>query len=83
MKKLVFTLLVVSSLMACSKSPESAAKEVCECYKSLGDTKVKELASKTKDCTQMASDYGKKFKDEDLKKFTTSIADCATGGLFK
>ncbi len=74
---------IVLGFFSCSKSPESAAKEVCDCYKQLSDTKLSEIGTKTKECTELASKLGGQFKDDDLKKYSLGIADCATGGLFK
>lgn len=82
MKKLILSLSISLGLFSCSKSPESAAKEVCDCYKQLSDTKLSEIGTKTKECTELASKFGGQFKDEDLKKYSLGIADCATGGVF-
>lgn len=84
MKALVtVSVLLGFALSGCSKSPESAAQDVCDCYKSLGDAKMAEVLDETKKCTQLAGQFRKEFKGEELKAFTLGIADCATGGLFK
>lgn len=82
MKKLLISTIVAFVFISCSKSPESAAKEVCDCYKELSDTKLSDIGSKTKECTELASKFGGQFKDDDLKKYSLGIADCATSGIF-
>lgn len=83
MKTLLFTTFLALTFLSCSKSPESAAAEVCDCYKSLGDAKMAEVITETKECTQLAEKYRKEFSGDDLKAFSGGIADCVTGGLFK
>lgn len=82
MKKNTILALLATCIVACTKSPEDAAKEVCDCYKELGDVKVNELPSKAKKCTKMASDFSKEFKGEDLRIYSLRVANCAAGGLF-
>jgi hypothetical protein len=83
MRKLFSISILALSLVSCSKSPESAAADVCDCYKSLGDVKMGEVLAETKKCTQLMEKYSSNLKGEDLKTFSLGIANCTTKGLFK
>lgn len=84
MKKLMLPaavlLFVVSS---CTKSPESAAEEVCDCYTSLGEAELKNVMGETQKCLDLAKEYKAGFTQEELSTFRNATADCITDGLFK
>lgn len=82
MKKLL-PLLLFSLLFSCQKTPESAAKEVCNCYQSLGNTEVKNLLDETKKCIDLAKTLRADFSKEELKAFRKATANCVTGGLLE
>ena len=83
MKKLLLPaalLFIVST--SCTKSPESAATEVCECYKALGQAELNSVLGETQKCLDLAKEYKAGFTKDELKVFRNATADCVTDGLF-
>lgn len=83
MKTLLLSTVLAFTFLSCSKSPEAAAQDVCDCYKALGDSKMDQIIIETKECTKFAEKFRSQFEGEELKTYTLGIADCVTGGLFK
>lgn len=82
MKKILLSLCFACTILSCTKSPESAAKEVCDCYKSLSDAELKSVVGETQKCLEMAKEYKAEFTQEELSTFRNATADCVTEGLF-
>lgn len=68
---------------SCTKSPEAAAEEVCDCYMNLGEAELKSVMSETQKCLGLAKKYKAEFSEDELKAFQNATADCVTDGLFK
>lgn len=68
---------------SCSKSPESAAEEVCDCYMNLGEAELKSVMGETQKCLDLAKEYKAGFTQDELKVFRNATADCVTDGLLK
>jgi hypothetical protein len=83
MKKTLTLCLLALAFTSCSKSPETAAEEVCTCYVSLGEAKLKNVLGETQKCLDLAKEYKAKFTQEELKIFRAATADCIADGLFK
>lgn len=83
MKKLLLPaamLLFIST--SCTKSPDAAATEVCDCYKALGEAELKSVLGETQKCLDLAKEYKAGFTQDELKVFRNATADCVTDGLF-
>ncbi len=76
MKTILLSATVLSTAMffsSCSKTPEEAANEICECY---------ENADGLLDaggCAMDAAEYMQDYKGEELETFTTKTASCTLG----
>jgi hypothetical protein len=83
MKKTFALCLLTLAFISCSKSPETAAEEVCNCYISLGEAELKSVMGETQKCLDLAKEYKAEFTQEELKVFREATTDCITNGLLK
>jgi hypothetical protein len=84
MKKLLLpAVLLLLIATSCTKSPESAAEEVCDCYMNLGEAELKSVMGETQKCLDLAKGYKAEFTQDELKTFRNATADCVTDGLFQ
>lgn len=72
----------ILALGSCSKSPEAAAEEVCDCLgKAAQGKSPDEILSKSGECRELVAKYQGKFSAEDQAKFGQKTAGCMLGGL--
>lgn len=83
MKNVLLSVCFAFTILSCTKSPESAAEEVCNCYMNLSDAELKSVMGETQKCLEMAKEYKAGFTQEELSTFRSATADCVTDGLFQ
>jgi hypothetical protein len=76
-----YVLIFISMLLAsCGKSPESAAKEVCDCMKKTTQSQgIEGMAGNAAECQALTEDYRNDFSPEELNTFTQELMDCTMG----
>ena len=83
-KPFFFPFLALLLLAGCGKSPESAAREVCNCMSKLTRSDgLSAAAGNAAECSQLQQKYASSFEGEELNTYTRQVTECATGGLLK
>lgn len=76
------TLPAILALGSCSKSPEAAAQEVCDCMgKATQSKSPDEILSNSSKCHELVAKYQGKFSAEDQAKFGQKTAGCMLGSM--
>lgn len=72
----------ILTLGSCSKSPEAAAQEVCDCMSKATQGKGPgEIMSNSTKCQELVAKYQGKFSAEDQAKFGQKTAGCMMGSM--
>ncbi|RZJ86164.1 MAG: hypothetical protein EOO60_13805 [Hymenobacter sp.] len=69
-------------LCSCGKSPEAAAKEVCDCLsKTTSSQDMGTMAGNAAECQELTAKYQGKYSGEDLNTFTRTLTNCTMGKM--